>query len=261
MADFGLAPSSAHAAGGPWLRRGLLLLLPLALTGGGWLAIALMLREEGAALVGLFDDPRLREIFASLCRSDPETGPWWTQLAGNLAMCGAMTLAMMLPCAIPAWRMLLREGSSRRGHGFLLGYGAAWGGFAIAAAGIDTGLHLIPDGRLDLAPVALIVAGLHQLGPMKAAAVDALHQGHDCAVQPARAASLDGLLYGGHCLRSDAVPMGLMLVFGSMNLIAMLAFTALMLLEKISLGRVLRQVSGLALLGLGATLQVLGAPA
>jgi predicted metal-binding membrane protein len=46
-----------------------------------------------------------------------------------------------------------------------------------------------------------------------------------------------------------------------MNLIAILALTALMLLEKISLSRVLTQVSGLALLGLGATLQVLGAPA
>lgn len=157
--------------------------------------------------------------------------------------------------------MLLRDGGSLRGHGFLLGYVAAWGGFAIAAAGIDTALQLSPGGRLDLAPVALIVAGLHQLGPIKAAAVDALHPRHNCAVQPARAASLDGLLYGGHCLRSDAVPMGLMLVFGSMNLIAMLALTALMLLEKISLSRILTQVSGLALLGLGATLQVLGAPA
>ncbi len=43
--------------------------------------------------------------------------------------------------------------------------------------------------------------------------------------------------------------MGLMLVFGSMNLLAMSALAALMLLEKASRGRLLTQASGLALLG------------
>ena len=260
MADLGLAPSSTHAATGPWLRRGLPLLLPLAPIGAGWLAIALMQPDDGAPRAGLFADEQLREIFASLCRSDARQ-PWWTLLAGNLAMWGAMTLGMMLPCAVPAWRMLLRGNNWIDGYGFLLGHSAAWGGFAVAAAGIDTVFQLIPDGRLGFAPAALIIAGLHQLGPVKAAAVDALHSSHGCAVRPAGRAPRTGLLYGWDCLRSDAVPMGLMLVFGSMNLLAMFALAALMLLEKASRGRLLTQASGFALLALGAAAWMIGAPA
>jgi predicted metal-binding membrane protein len=257
MADLGLARSSAHLATvGPRLRRGLPLLLPLALTASAWLAIALMLRDDGASLPGPFADEQLRAIFASLCRSDT-IEPWWTLLAGNLAMWGAMTLGMMLPCALPAWRMLLQDGGWIGGYGFLAGYGATWGGFAAAGAGIDTALHFIPDARLGLAPAALIVAGLHQIGPVKAAAVDALRASHHCAGPEPHS----GLLYGWNCLRSDAGPMALMLVFGSMNLLAMSALTALMLLEKTSPGRLLTQASGLALLGLGAALWRIGAPA
>jgi predicted metal-binding membrane protein len=259
MADLGLAPSSAHAAASLWLRRGLPLLLPLALTAAGWLAIALMLRDEGPSLASLFEDERLRAIFASLCRSATGSEPWWTLLTDKLAMWGAMTLGMMLPCAVPAWRMLLRGNHWIGGYGFLLGHSAAWGGFALIAAAIDTALQLTPDARLVLAPAALIVTGLHQLGPIKAAAVDAVRTSHDCAVHPAGPTS--GLLYGWNCLRSDAVPMGLMLVFGSMNLMAMFALTALMLLEKARHGRLLTQASGFVLFALGATLSTIGAPA
>jgi predicted metal-binding membrane protein len=256
MADISLAPSSTHTtAVGPWLRRGLPLLFPLALIGAAWLTIALMLRDEGASLPGLFADEQLREIFASLCRSD--TGqPWWALLAGNFAMWGAMTLGMMLPCAMPAWRMLLQDGGWIGGYGFLAGYSAAWGGFAVAAAGTDAALHFVPEARLGLAPAALILAGLHQIGPVKAAAADALRAGRHCA-GPERHS---GLLYGWNCLRSDAVPMGLMMVFGSMNLLVMSALTALMLLEKTSPGRLLTQASGLGLLGFGAALWMIGAP-
>lgn len=259
MADLGLAPSSTHtAAVGPWLRRGLPLLFPLALIGAAWLAIALMLRDEDPSLPGLFADEQLREIFALLCRSSASE-PWWTLLTGNFAMWGAMTLGMMLPCAVPAWRMLLSDNDWIGGYGFLLGYSATWGGFALIAAAIDTALQLTIDGRPVLAPAALLIAGLHQLGPIKAAAVDAVRSSHDCAAHPAGLAP--GLRYGWNCLRSDAVPMGLMLVFGSMNLFAMSVLAALLLLEKARYGRRLTQASGVTLLGIGATLWAIGAPA
>lgn len=259
MADLGLALSSVHAAAGSWLRRGLPLLLPLALTAAGWLTVALMLRGEGALLAGPFADERLQEIFASLCRSDASE-PWWTGLAGHLAMWSAMTLGMMLPCALPAWRMLLRDGGWVGGYGFLLGYGGVWAGFALAAAGIATagasiaaGLQF-PAATQGFGAAALILAGLYQLSPFKAATVAALHRNRSCT----RSSTRHGLAHGMDCLRSDAVPMGLMLLPGGMNLQAMLALSVLMLLEKAWPDRRLTQASGLVLLSLGATIWATG---
>lgn len=265
MADLGPAPSTALPAS---RHRSLPPLLPIALSGGAWLVLALMLMDEGASsarlmlgpLAAPFEDERLRAILASLCRADVPGTSWWLLFADHLAMWSAMVLAMMLPCALPAWRTRRCGDGGFAGHGFMLGYGAAWAGFALVASGIAAAAQLATPER-DFTAALLLLAGLHQLGPHKAAAVAALRGYPISIAQPAAAAAQHGLAYGLHSLRSDAVPMGLMLLTGSMNLLAMFALTALMLLEKTSGGRFVARTSGVTLIALGATLWAAGAPA
>ncbi|MFN7102232.1 MAG: hypothetical protein ACK4N1_06360, partial [Pseudorhizobium sp.] len=66
------------------------------------------------------------ELWQSLCITDvASTFSWpvWSQYCG---MGAVMTLAMMLPCATPAWRMLRTGGSATAAFGFLSGYGVIW---------------------------------------------------------------------------------------------------------------------------------------
>ncbi|OJF94940.1 DUF2182 domain-containing protein [Pararhizobium antarcticum] len=232
-------------------------LLAVSFVGLGWLVVVDMLRTAllsldaealgpGMAAAGgflLMMDGIPLELLQSLCRTDaPSPFSWiaWSQVCGMAAL---MTLAMMLPCATPAWRMLRTEGTAAAGFGFFAGYGAVWVIFAIVLATIDMALHLQIGAHLVstpgtpgvLAAGVVIVAGLFQWMPAKqdqrrriSVRSRPAHLG-DAHVSVSFA---EGLRYAGCCAKSNGPLMATMLVLGMMNIVAMALLLGAMLLEK-----------------------------
>ena len=210
----------------------------------GWLAIADMLStaisssEAGALGPGMDVAGGIVfmmkgipvEFWQSLCVTDvAPTFSWsaWIQFCG---MGATMTLAMMLPCATPAWRMLRTGGPAATAFAFLCGYGIIWTLFSLVLATIDMTLHLQVGPHLVstsgvtgvVAAGAVVGAGIFQWTPIKHSArlkiasrsVAIAHR--DASTSASLAA---GIRYAGHCVKSNGLLMMTMICLGMMNIV------------------------------------------
>lgn len=244
----------------------------------GWLAIADMLStaisssEAGslgpgmdvAAGIVLMMKGIPFELWQSLCITDvTPTFSWsaWGQFGG---MGATMTLAMMLPCATPAWLTLRTGGPAATAFGFLCGYGFIWTLFSLVLATIDMTLHLHVGPHLVstsgvtgvVAAGAVVVAGIFQWTPFKHSArlkiaprnVAATHG--DASIRASLAA---GLRYAGSCVKSNGLLMMTMICLGMMNIVAMPLLLLAMVLERLSVAKnLVSQGIGIALVLAGS---------
>ncbi|MFK8253964.1 copper chaperone [Ancylobacter terrae] len=235
----------AAVPGSGWLPgiggRALVLLPPLAVVGFGWAVIARghpsptaeFLAAYGAGGFMTEADPLLRALALSLCRS--EAGSFGQAFAAALGMWLAMVAAMMLPCALPAWRSLLDRRDWRAGYGFLLGYGASWLPLGAGAAMLELALGRLWPLGLD-APAAALLLGLAGLGRMLAAPL-APGEVEGRPVPGVRASLRGGFGHGRRSLLRDGLPMLAMTASGAMALPAMGLLAAAMLAARLAPAR------------------------
>ena len=218
--------------------------------------------ESGRA-VDLFLNPA---ALASLCRSSAADAPIWT----STAMWALMSAGMMLPTAAPYFRSYstLAAGQPLRidpGNiwGLAAGYIAVWLLFALGAGILQWELArlrlLSAQGAslsVSLSALLLLLAGLYQFSPMKAACLSRCRSPLAFFMSEwrdgFRGAIRMGLKHGRDCLGCCWALMLLAFVGGTMNLVWMALGTGLMTLEKLpSIGRPVSKPVG-ALLVLGA---------
>lgn len=183
------------------------------------------------------------ELWQSLCITDvTPTFSWraWGQFCG---MGATMTLAMMLPCATPAWLTLRTGGPSATAFGFLCGYGFIWTLFSLVLATIDMTLHLQVGPHLVstsgvtgvVAAGAVVAAGFFQWTPfkhsarLKIAPRNAAITYCDASIRASVAA---GIRYAGYCVKSNGLLMMTMICLGMMNIVVMSLLLLAMVLER-----------------------------
>jgi predicted metal-binding membrane protein len=209
-------------------------------------------------------------------------GVSWAFLARGAGMPGAMTampppltalilmwwlmmVAMMLPSATPAILLYARVREQRGRDGtivqpwvFALGYLSIWLLFSLIAATAQrqlAGPALRIESRL-LTAALLIVAGLYQLSPLKAAC---LRQCRSPAAFLSRhwregigGAIRLGVLHGAYCVGCCWLLMTLLFVGGIMNFAWIAALTLIVGLEKLlPRGDLVARVAGTALIAWG----------
>jgi predicted metal-binding membrane protein len=230
-----------------------------ALTGLGWLALALMMsgRFSGWA------------AWQALCQ--PKFAGTWGSFAAALPMWAAMTLAMMLPTAGP---MILTyaeiaDTAARKREPVVsplvltAGYVAVWLGFAVAAAALQWTLAragLLDGGSISrLAGGAIfIVAGLYQFSALKRSCLTQCQRPFpfffsNWTEERAGVFRL-GLRQGLYCLGCCWAMMLVMFAVGTMNVVWMAALGVLMAVEKLSTTARLSQASGVAFVAIGSVM-------
>lgn len=206
--------------------------------------------------------------------------------AVTLSMWIGMSIAMMLPAALPAMRAFAgiaaqRAGGATRddaGHrsgplgAFVSGYLGIWVAFALLATAAQWLLavaawHATPadpaaphvGGSTALAGLLLVLAGLYQFSALKTRCLT------ECRSPVAfflahwragiRGAFALGQRHGLHCLGCCWALMALMLIGGAMSLTWTALLTALVLAEKIApAGPLIGRAVGLGLVGWGGAL-------
>lgn len=208
----------------------------------------------------------------------PRIGPWGpSAVAAVGSMWIVMMVAMMTPSAAPT--VLAFAGLERRRTGrerspwwrtaaFLAGYLLVWVGFSVVAAvaqwGLRTAALLAPGMRAAspwLGAALLLVAGVYQLSPAKAACLRhcrtpvgfLLSEWRDGPGGPL----VMGVRHGAYCTGCCWALMGLLFVAGVMNAVWCAALAALVLAEKaLPGGRWLARAAGVGLVGWGLVLAV-----
>jgi predicted metal-binding membrane protein len=180
---------------------------------------------------------------------EPQAGTMGRGLVGFLALWTAMMAAMMLPSVAPVTSLYLRglRAESRpvvrgaRGAGLIFGYLLAWSSFGLFAYVLALSGGELADGAPTaatwVAAGALVAAGLYQLTPLKDVCLShcrspvgfLLHFGSlKGRVRDVRV----GFLHGGYCVGCCWGLMLVLIVVGVMNLAAMVAIAAAVLIEK-----------------------------
>jgi predicted metal-binding membrane protein len=185
----------------------------------------------------------------------------------------AMMVAMMLPSALPMLlvyrRVMLFRGESHLGLSISLvgaGYFGVWAVFGIVAYGIGLAIarsamawelasRLVPIA----AGIALVVAGMWQLTPWKFACLkhcrDPLHVLARHAGGRSRGALGFGVHHGWYCAGCCWGLMLMLLVIGTMNLMAMILAAAVIAAEKLLVrGEAIARGVGVTAIGAGAWL-------
>jgi Predicted metal-binding integral membrane protein (DUF2182) len=154
-----------------------------------------------------------------------------------------MMTAMMLPSATPLVFEFARNAEGRRGWRAattLLGvtYLGVWLAFGIVCYALYNAVGMPwPDQGL-IGGVALVIAGLYALTPLKRASETRCHE--QCALHRPlpfnlmRSAVVVGARYGLSCLGCSAGVMSAMVLIGMSNLVWMIVFTAVVLADKIA---------------------------
>jgi predicted metal-binding membrane protein len=178
---------------------------------------------------------------------------WWLMMA-----------AMMLPSAAPAILLYARVRQTRSDPAvaqswlFLAGYLALWLLFsilAVAAQRLLTGPSMALGNRRAEGTL-LILAGLYQLSPLKAACLGECRSPAQFISRhwrPGWAGALRlGLLHGAYCVGCCWVLMLLLFVGGVMNLLWVVALAAIVAIEKLAPGgQWFARLSGCALIAWG----------
>jgi predicted metal-binding membrane protein len=202
----------------------------------------------------------------------PMAGGWNPFTAAAVfAMWSIMMAAMMLPAAWPVlagYRRVVGSDKRETGQGglvyFAAGHLLVWIGFAAAATfaqwclvGSDAIEPMVIELRSPIAGgAALVAAGLFQWTPLKHACLSRCRSPLGFLItewRPGRAGALVmGVRYGLFCLGCCWALMALLFVFGVMNLLAIVALTAVVIFEKIvPQGEWLARIIGAALVLLG----------
>lgn len=282
--DLGAAPAGGPAGqaqggvppSGPGDAKRLVYLAVAVLAATGWFWLVLAVAAGGMAsdmgpgmmaLAPLLD--RIAVVAPGLAQAGgghgalmPSMGAWgaW-DLVLVLVMWIAMVFAMMVPTALPSFRVQAAKGSGAAG--VVVGYVAVWAGTALLATAAQWGLttlgalapHMAPAG-VALSASVLVAAGLYQFTPLKFACLVRCRNPHAFALdQPRFAEALRlGVDEGLACLGCCWAMMAVMLAAGLMNLGAMALLGALMALEKVASGLVLTRLLGVIFLLGGAAL-------
>jgi len=243
------------------------------LTGTAWLALLLW---EQSPYGRYLDHPRWTDagLAAALCRALPAGDvvlPAFLYAGGWLLMIAAM----MLPTALPLFRLFERIVQPRRDYAALMalliaGYLAAWGGFGIAAHLLDAALHagvrqsewLMLNGWAIGAAV-LALAGLFQFSRLKYRCLDKCRAPFGFITErwqgprPWRSAWRLGLDHGVYCVGCCWALMLLLLALGVMNPLWIAALTLFVLIEKLAPGaRWIARGAGAVAIAAGVALMV-----
>jgi predicted metal-binding membrane protein len=175
-----------------------------------------------------------------------------TSLAAGLPIWALMSVAMMLPAALPAVRHVAVNSLYWRRRRAVLEFLAVFLGiWAIFSAVVfGTLASQVPAGSTAALAAALALAALWQLTPLKRRALLACHRPQALPPHGWRATAgvaRFGLGNGGACLASCWAMMLAMAVIGSARLVWMAAFAGLIAVEKLNLkpGRTARRVGAL----------------
>lgn len=185
-------------------------------------------------------------FLSEICRIGETSTRSWS-LAAAFASWATMSLAMMLPSALPMISAYLDiSDAARRGNKavapaayLVAGYLAVWLVFAAAATGLQSVVELTPAMALadeQFAAALLLVAGLYQFAPLKHACLSKcrapmpyfLARWSDRVTAVFRMGAEQGAL----CLACCWALMLLMFVAGLMNVIWMAGLAILIALEK-----------------------------
>lgn len=215
-----------------------------------WLILFAMAIDPDPAMSGLWD---------AICRVTPGSAGF----AGAVAMWALMGGAMMVPTLFPALATYDDLPTTAPGGFWALigGYVLVWVGFALIAGTAQVllaSLGLLSEGGESLSRGLtfglLVLAGLYQLTPMKAACLSrcraplTFFMAH-WAEGPFR----NGVRLGAHCLGCCWALMALAFVGGTMNLAFMGLAMVLMTLEKIpAIGEHVTKPLGVGLIALAA---------
>lgn len=161
-----------------------------------------------------------------------------------------MLVAMMLPSAVPAIGVFDSFARKRRAAigsapvtaVFVLGYVAVWTGYAVvAAAGCSLVAPTLRSAGVGLSVAALVLAGAFQFTAFKDACLTQCRSPIPFFLTNWRdgnwSAFVLGVRHGHYCVGCCWALMGLMFVFGAMNLAWMAMLSAFMLVEKIAPAR------------------------
>ncbi len=182
-------------------------------------------------------------------------------------MWAVMMVAMMLPSAAPMILLFAKVTRTREQlerpiistAAFLSGYVLVWGGFSVAAAVAQWGLHsaaLISPMMVSTSPilggVLLIGAGIFQWTPLKYACLDHCRSPIAFLMSDWRAGRKGGLVmgmrHGMYCLGCCWALMTLLFVLGVMNLLWIAALAFFVLIEKIApAGHLVSRTAGVIL--------------
>lgn len=195
-----------------------------------------------------------------------------------LTMWAIMMVAMMLPSIIPMVLCFALLSRQRRGQRapyvhtslFVLGYLAVWSGFSLLAtlaqwcffeARLVT--PMMVSATPTLGGVLLVVAGFFQLTPLKRACLRKCASPFGFLLNEWREGTLGALImgfrHGAYCVGCCGLLMGLLFVFGVMNVLWVVALTIYVMLEKmLPRARWLPSVGGLLLVGWGVAVAVGG---
>lgn len=204
----------------------------------------------------------------------PMTSAWTAQQVTLMwTMWAVMMAGMMLPSAVPmvsAYAATVRPGTSSL-HGstslFVVGYLAAWSGFAALATGAQWALH---DGALvtpmgvstsaTLGGTLLLAAGAYQFTGIKDACLRQCRTPLGFLLnewRPGRGGAIVmGVRHGAFCVGCCWALMALLFVLGVMNLWWIALVAAVVLLEKVVPSPALTKTLGATLMVWGAALVV-----
>ncbi len=209
-------------------------------------------------------------VSAAGMRGDPISmgAPSTMSLAAFLIAWVAMMAAMMLPAVVPVVRRYARTvaGNATPAMIFVAGYLAVWSAVGIPAFLASS--HLNPMDHTcawvgRFAGAVALVAGLHQLTPIKAMCLRHCRWSMSSSRGPSKhlngpaRALLAGGRYGIYCLGSCWMLMVVLIAFGTMQLAWMLALAVVIWLEKVApFGDQLRRLTAAMLVILGVALLV-----
>jgi predicted metal-binding membrane protein len=180
----------------------------------------------------------------------------------------AMMAAMMLPGVMPVVRRYAEAAAGKAAPAviFVAGYLAVWSAVGIpaflASTRLDPMVHTCPwVGRV--AGAVAVVAGLHQLTPLKATCLRHCRWPMSSSRGPGKRpdgparAFVAGSRYGMFCVGSCWLLMVVLIAFGTMQLAWMLALAVVIWLEKLApFGDRLRGLTAAMLVALGVVLLV-----
>lgn len=235
------AISSARGASLRGALRLALCLPALALVAAGWVVLAGAQTSVEADLIAAYgagagatpsgEDPLLAALRLSLC--GVPAGGMLSDAAAGFGLWLAMAGAMMLPCALPAWRVMVRPGGWFGGYAFLTGYGIAWLPLAAIGASLDLLLfRWFPFGIGAVASAAML--GFGALWRLRLSRIaERSNEGVCPADLRAERALRQGLRHGASCVVLDGPAMLAMAIAGAMSLPAMALVGAAMLAGRL----------------------------
>jgi len=242
--------------------RFLILLCLAAITALSWAYLIHLGRAMSASMA---------EMDAMAKMGMPMEMPWTVKdLWLTFAMWVVMMVAMMTASAVPAV-LVMAKSRVARGEGrfspvtvlFTSGYLLVWGGFSLAAALAQWGLHeaaLLSPAMMTtsswLAGGVLIVAGVYQWTPLKQQCLSHCRSPFDFVVthwQSGMSGALSmGLHHGAYCVGCCWALMALLFVMGVMNLLGVAVLALLVLVEKATpAGALISRLVGIGLVVAG----------